>query len=465
MKRSRPSSSSSNALNYGSDDGRRSRTEEERDSNPVKRPKPNNVPHGTIPMQPHDIRPSQSLITEYNTSESESIQMNDQERSVEIQKLKKKLSMLERSSDRECQGAPYSPVRPNLNDFKSGSYSDPQKLEYQHGMHPDRDEQLVRPPSRHRSGSIDRAGWNENRSDHVGSFGRDHRNDTHRDTQRSVASQSGIQRGGYHQGSSTKSFRGTSSSRYNANRAHHTQQRPHDRISQDEARSAPPNAPVAPAANSKAAQHLRSAGQKRNKVYHDTDIRRHKPPFHGKVKMTSEEWTQNQITTSQFLYGDRFDPNNICSNCGHAGHWLGDCVFPDDNGTIMGCPIHNTKLHVLDDCPDLPHMSLQQRVTIMVVRRRNKPAIRSRKPWIEFVKEAMGQGLEELVWAPSVWTQEFVLRMIHDRKAHQPWLDFDYGRDLVSKLPVDPETQGDLRSLLRKCSLWDQVHRPVRQAR
>ncbi|KAK1708938.1 hypothetical protein BDP67DRAFT_442217 [Colletotrichum lupini] len=181
--------------------------------------------------------------------------------------------------------------------------------------------------------------------------------------------------------------------------------------------------------------------------------------------MTSEEQTQNQITTSQFLYGDRFDPNNICSNCGHAGHWLGDCVFPDDNGTIMGCPIHNTKLHVLDDCLDLPHMSLQQRVTIMVVRRRNKPAIRSRKPWIEFVKEAMGQGLEELVWAPSVWTQEFVLRMIHDRKAHQPWLDFDYGRDLVSKLPVDPETQGDLRSLLRKCTLWDQVHRPVRQAR
>ncbi|KAF4777547.1 hypothetical protein HER10_EVM0003455 [Colletotrichum scovillei] len=465
MKRSRPPTSSSGALNYGSDDGQRSRIEEERDSNPAKRPKTNNGPHGTVLMHPHDIRPSKSLVTKYNTPGSESAQMNDKERSVEIQKLKEKLSILEGSSDRECQGTSYSPVRPNLNDSKLGSYSDTQKLEDQHGMHPDRDEQLVRPPSRHRSSSIDRGGWNENRPNHTSSYDRDHRDDTHRDTQRPVTSQSGIQRGGCYQDSSTRSFRGTSSGRYNANRAHHTQQKPQDRTSQDEAKSAPPHAPLGPAANSKASQYLSSGGQKRNKVYHDTDIRRHRPPFHGKVKMTSEEWTQNQITTSQFLYGDRFDPDNICSNCGHAGHWLGDCVFPDDNGTIMGCPIHNTKLHVLDDCPDLPHMSLQQRVTFTVVRRRNKPAIRSRKPWIELVKEAMSQGLEELVWAPSVWTQEFVLRMIHDRKVIQPWLNFDYGRDLVSKLPVDPETQGDLRSLLRKSLLWEQVHRPVRQAR
>ncbi|KXH31433.1 hypothetical protein CSIM01_04052 [Colletotrichum simmondsii] len=464
MKRSRPPASSSNALNYGSDDGQRSRVEEERDSNPVKRPKTNNIPYGTVSMHPHDIRPSQSLVTKHNASGSESVQMNDKERSVEIQKLKKKLSMLERSSDRECPGTSYSPVRPNLNNSKLRSYSDTQKPENQHGMHPDRDEQLIRPPSRHRSTSIDRGDWNETRLDHTGSFNRDHRDDTHRDTRQPVAVQSGTQRGGYHQGSSTRSF-STSSGRHNANRAHNTQQRLHDRTFKDETRSAPPHAPVAPAANSKASQYLNSGSQKRNKVYHDIDIRRHKPPFHGKVKMTSEEWTQNQITTSQFLYGDRFDPSNICSNCGHAGHWLGDCVFPDDNGTIMGCPIHNTKLHVLDDCPDLPYMSLQQRVTTIVVRRRNKPAIRSRKPWIELVKEATGQGLEELVWAPSVWTQNFVLRMIHDRKAHQPWLDFDYGRDLVSKLPVDPETQGDLMSLLRKSLLWEQVHRPVRQAR
>ncbi|KAL2875361.1 hypothetical protein SGCOL_009403 [Colletotrichum sp. CLE4] len=222
---------------------------------------------------------------------------------------------------------------------------------------------------------------------------------------------------------------------------------------------------MAPAMDSKPSQYLSNGGQKRNKVYHDTDIRRHKPPFRGKVKMTSEERTRNQITTSHFLCGDRFNPNNICTNCGHAGHWLGDCVFPDDNGTIMGCPVHNTKLHVFDDRPDLPYMTLQQRVTALVVRRRNEPAIRSRKPWIELVKETMGQGLEELVWAPSVWTQEFVVRMIHDRKALQPWLDFDYGQDLVSKLPVNPETQGDLESLLQKSLLWDQVHMPVRQAR
>lgn len=413
-------------------------------------------------MQPHDMRPSQSLVKEHNTPGSEFVQMNDKERSVEIQKLKEKLSMLERSSDRECQGTSYSPVQPNLNDSKSGSYSNLEKLENQYSMHPDRDEQLIRPPSRYGSNSIDRGDWNENRLDHTGSFDRGHRDDTNRDIRQPVATHSGVHRGGYHQSSSTRSFQGTSSGRYNA---HHIQKRPHDRTSQDEARSAPPHARVAPAADSRPSQYLSNGGQKRNKVYHDTDTRRHKPPFHGKVKMTSEEWTQNEITTSQFLYGDRFNPTNICSNCGHAGHWLGDCVFPDDNGTIMGCPIHNTKLHVLDDCPDLPHMSLQQRVTTIVVRRRNKPAIRSRKPWIELVKEAMGQGLEELVWAPSVWTQEFVLRMIHNRKALQPWLDFDYGQDLVSKLPVDPETQGDLRSLLRKCSLWDQVHKPVRQAR
>lgn len=195
MKRSRPPTSSSGALNYGSDDGQRSRIEEERDSNPAKRPKTNNGPHGTVLMHPHDIRPSKSLVTKYNTPGSESAQMNDKERSVEIQKLKEKLSILEGSSDRECQGTSYSPVRPNLNDSKLGSYSDTQKLEDQHGMHPDRDEQLVRPPSRHRSSSIDRGGWNENRPNHTSSYDRDHRDDTHRDTQRPVTSQSGIQRG------------------------------------------------------------------------------------------------------------------------------------------------------------------------------------------------------------------------------------------------------------------------------
>ncbi|KXH46406.1 hypothetical protein CSAL01_08871 [Colletotrichum salicis] len=284
MKRSRPPSSSSDALNYGPDDGRRSRTEDGRDIDAAKRPKTNDVLDGTLSMHPDDERPTQSLSTEHTISGRDFVQFNDDERNMEIRKLEEKLSMLKRSSDRDVQDinqAPYLPAGLDLDNPKLSFYTESQRA-----------------PPRHPSRSIDGADWSESRPDHTGSYGHDHRNNTHRDTQRPIAAQLSVQEGGYHQTPSTRSFQGTSSGRYNANRANHTQKKPHDRTSQGEARSAPPHAPVAAAADSRPSQYLSNGGQKRNKVYHDTDIRRHKPPFRGKVKMTSEEWTRNQITTS-----------------------------------------------------------------------------------------------------------------------------------------------------------------------
>ncbi|GJC86948.1 hypothetical protein ColLi_09786 [Colletotrichum liriopes] len=193
---------------------------------------------------------------------------------------------------------------------------------------------------------------------------------------------------------------------------------------------------------------------------HDVDYRRIRPPFEGKVKMRKGEAALNEVTTIQSLEGDRFHEDNVCNQCGHFGHWLGDCVYPDDGGFILGCPIHNAKGHTWDDCPDAKKMSLERKIMYLILRRRNKPAIRSAQPWIALVKQALQQGLEESCWGPSVWTQEFVMKMVRGPKAGHPWLNFSYGRQLISSLPKDPETMEDPGVLVEKRLLWNQVDKP-----
>ncbi|KAK1970891.1 hypothetical protein LY78DRAFT_716612 [Colletotrichum sublineola] len=175
----------------------------------------------------------------------------------------------------------------------------------------------------------------------------------------------------------------------------------------------------------------------------DADYRRNKPPF-----------------GVQSLEGGRFHEDNVCNQCVHFGHWLGDCVFPDDSGYIKGCPIHNAKDHTWDDCPDARKMSLERKIMYLILRRRNKPAIQSTQPWIALAKIALQQGSEEYCWGPSVWTHEFAMKMIRGSKAGHPWLDFNYGRQLISTLPKDPETMDDPGVLVEKRLLWDQVHKP-----
>ncbi|KAK1597987.1 uncharacterized protein LY79DRAFT_666316 [Colletotrichum navitas] len=202
------------------------------------------------------------------------------------------------------------------------------------------------------------------------------------------------------------------------------------------------------------------AGTPSGSCLHDSDYRRNKPPFKGKVEMRKEEAALNEITTIQSLEGDRFHEDNVCNQCGHFGHWLGDCLFPDDNGYIKGCPIHNAKGHNWDDCPDARNMSLERKILYLILRRRNKPAIQSTQPWIALVKVALQQGSEAYCWGPSVWTREFVLKMTRGPKADHPWLDFNYGRQLISTLPKDPETMDDPGVLVERRLLWNQVHRP-----
>ncbi|GKT40038.1 uncharacterized protein ColSpa_00219 [Colletotrichum spaethianum] len=176
--------------------------------------------------------------------------------------------------------------------------------------------------------------------------------------------------------------------------------------------------------------------------------------------MRKEEAALNEVTTMQSLEGDRFHADNVCNQCGHFGHWLGDCIFPDDGGFTMGCPIHNAKSHTWDDCPDAKKMSLERKIMYLILRRRNKPAIQSTQPWIELVKLALEQGLEEYCWGPSVWTREFVMKMVRGPRAGHPWLNFNYGRQLVSTLPKDPKTMDDPGVLVEKRLLWDQVRKP-----
>ncbi|KAK6212915.1 hypothetical protein QIS74_08917 [Colletotrichum tabaci] len=250
-----------------------------------------------------------------------------------------------------------------------------------------------------------------------------------------------------HTGSSSHRPRSHCSDRFNTHSSDHFGQPKYPR--QTPERDAPQSF-LGLGRNPNQVEEMRSsetAGKPNGSRLHDIDYRRSGPPFEGKVKMRKEEAALHEITTMDSLEGDRFHEDNICNQCGHFGHWLGDCVFPDDGGFIMGCPIHNAKSHTWDDCPDAKKMTLERKIMYLI-------------PWIALVKLALQQGLEDHCWGPSVWTQEFVMKMVWGPKAGHPWLNFVYGRQLISSLPKDPETMEDPGVLVEKRLLWGQVHKP-----
>ncbi|KAI8232150.1 hypothetical protein K4K53_005100 [Colletotrichum sp. SAR 10_77] len=170
-----------------------------------------------------------------------------------------------------------------------------------------------------------------------------------------------------------------------------------------------------------------------------------KPPFHEKVKLNTED-AEKLVTHG----GQSIDPHVElrCGNCGHRGHRLIDCVWPDLSGQISGCPLCNTKLHYLDECARVSQLSKAQLYNLLIHRRGNRPAIASRTPWVDLVMEAATAsiGIKDPRGGPFPWTKDFAKSQGHTwcKYENRPlWEFYDYrvGKEGRMPLPTDPKTK------------------------
>ncbi|KAJ0353061.1 hypothetical protein COL154_001685 [Colletotrichum chrysophilum] len=172
-----------------------------------------------------------------------------------------------------------------------------------------------------------------------------------------------------------------------------------------------------------------------------------KPPFHEKVKLNTED-AEKLVTHG----GQSIDPHVElrCGNCGHRGHRLIDCIWPDLSGQISGCPLCNTKLHHLDECARVSQLSKAQLYNLLIHRRGNRPAIASRTPWVDLVMEAATAsiGIKDPQGGPFPWTEDFAKSQGHtwckyENRSGPLWEFYDYraGKEGRMPLPTDPKTK------------------------
>ncbi|KAJ0348612.1 hypothetical protein KNSL1_005382 [Colletotrichum chrysophilum] len=116
---------------------------------------------------------------------------------------------------------------------------------------------------------------------------------------------------------------------------------------------------------------------------------------------------------------ERLAQHAICGNCGHTGHLLVDCAFPDDSGFVSGCPVCNTKLHNANDC-------------------------------------LHGRSMVE---GPLPWTIAFTRDMIEGTERDKVWLEHHYFAGDYQTLPEDSTTGSDIDGAAANDDLLSQCHK------
>lgn len=132
-----------------------------------------------------------------------------------------------------------------------------------------------------------------------------------------------------------------------------------------------------------------------------------------------------------------------CPFCPRGGHALIDCIVnvPEGEGELDGCPICNSLDHLPSNCDVFRDMSPRQKVIWSVVKRANKPPLKTGTPWWVFLHD----WCNIVTYDPTLingfpWSKRYTEIM----KNHQTWLhlpqlqdEYDADREV---LPVDPAT-------------------------
>ncbi|KAF0319485.1 hypothetical protein GQ607_013304 [Colletotrichum asianum] len=144
-----------------------------------------------------------------------------------------------------------------------------------------------------------------------------------------------------------------------------------------------------------------------------------KPDKHTHPLLGQDEWTKR----------DGENRDLTCGNCGLRGHILLDCLWPDQDGWIQGCPLCNSKEHHLEGCDRMQRLTERDMFGILVLRRANKPPLKTTEAWIEWVVLALERRWirKSYMGFPNIAAE--CRAIVRSTTSHKPWIDYDYSND------------------------------------
>ena len=125
--------------------------------------------------------------------------------------------------------------------------------------------------------------------------------------------------------------------------------------------------------------------------------------------------------------------NKVCANCDREGHGLAECIWPDLEGVICGCPACNDAGHSIEDCSFVEKTD-EAIFRWLVTERNNKPAI--------FSPAYCGLELAQLACRksnslpPRPWTKTFALKFRADKATAREGIRYRTG----AQTPTDSKT-------------------------
>ncbi|GKT87862.1 hypothetical protein Ct61P_05712 [Colletotrichum tofieldiae] len=167
----------------------------------------------------------------------------------------------------------------------------------------------------------------------------------------------------------------------------------------------------------------------------ELDVPRRRSPFLRKVVIPENE--RGVIRTRTGLESLHRAPNARCDSCGHYGHRLIDCAFPDLSGNIGGCFLCNDKSHDWCQCthPLKDTLTWDQLYDALVGGRFGKPTFRLPFAWYLMVEKLVRQTHRTPsygVHGPFPMSTKFAKKMWEgkitgpDGRPHKVWENYDY---------------------------------------
>ncbi|KAK1755878.1 hypothetical protein QBC47DRAFT_413614 [Echria macrotheca] len=147
--------------------------------------------------------------------------------------------------------------------------------------------------------------------------------------------------------------------------------------------------------------------------------------------------------------------DNLCANCFKPGHRAIECVAPDPDGFVTGCPLCNQR-HLYEECRSRKK-TFEQDFDILVRSRMNHPPLKTTSlDWYTLWNKANRPPMQVLPW-----TVDFSKQVAAGQIAGFNAAEFDHSaawmlEQRISVLPRDPRVE-DQRALI----LHPQFHRRV----
>ncbi|KAM0545569.1 hypothetical protein ACHAPJ_011269 [Fusarium lateritium] len=137
------------------------------------------------------------------------------------------------------------------------------------------------------------------------------------------------------------------------------------------------------------------------------------------------------------------DYGENCIRCCSCTHTMPTCIEAVE-GEVIGCPLCDSKTHLVDDCKIFKQMSLKEKFDVLVVSRANMAPFKTKSSWYFHLWNYLNSDESEGEPLPTAfpWSKEFAKAQSLDKRRNtirEIQKEFDATGD-EKLLPVDPST-------------------------